>query len=77
MIGALHTMANSEDTAIKTYEFKLRLNKSFVEACEREVEHSRQIYNAAEKREREGRTQSEPPQRCRLSATAANAKPNE
>jgi hypothetical protein len=47
MIGALHAMANSEDTTIKTYEFKLRLNKCFVEACERELEHSRQIYNAA------------------------------
>jgi putative transposase len=47
MIGALYVMANSEDTTIKTYEFKLRLNKSFVEACERELEHSRQIYNAA------------------------------
>jgi transposase len=33
--------------------------------------------SASKKREREGRTQSEPPQRCRLSATAANAKPNE
>src|SRR5215831_7211002 len=40
-------MANSEDTTIKTYEFKLRTNKKFVEACERELEHSRQIYNAA------------------------------
>src|SRR5215510_6665524 len=40
-------MATSEDTTIKTFEFKLRLNKSFVEACERELEHSRQIYNAA------------------------------
>ncbi len=47
MIEALHTMANSEDTIIKTFEFKLRANKSFVEACERELEHSRQIYNAA------------------------------
>jgi putative transposase len=47
MIGALHAMANSKDTTIKTYEFKLRINKSFVEACERELEHSRQIYNAA------------------------------
>jgi putative transposase len=47
MIGALHEMANSEDTTIKTYEFKLRINKSFFEACERELEHSRQIYNAA------------------------------
>jgi predicted site-specific integrase-resolvase len=47
MIGALHAMANSKDTTFKTYEFKLRLNESFVEACERELEHSRQIYNAA------------------------------
>src|SRR5215831_9847704 len=47
MIGALHAMANSEDTTIKTFEFKLRVNKCFVEACERELEHSRQIYNAA------------------------------
>src|SRR5262247_1527267 len=47
MIEALHAMANSEDTTIKTFEFKLRLNKSFVDACERELEHSRQIYNAA------------------------------
>src|SRR5262249_29531389 len=47
MTEALRTMANSEDTTIKTYEFKLRINKSFVEACERELEHSRQIYNAA------------------------------
>jgi hypothetical protein len=47
MIGALHTMANSQDTTIKTFEFKLRTNKRFVEACERELEHSRQIYNAA------------------------------
>ncbi|HKQ72137.1 MAG TPA: hypothetical protein VJ810_00310 [Blastocatellia bacterium] len=34
-------MANSEDTTIKTFEFKLRLNKSFVEACEREYEKVR------------------------------------
>ena len=40
-------MANSEDTAIETFEFKLRANKQFVEASERELEHSRQIYNAA------------------------------
>jgi hypothetical protein len=40
-------MAETKDTIIKTYEFKLRTNKSFVEACERELEHSRQIYNAA------------------------------
>ena len=35
------------DTIIRTFEFKLRTNKSFVEACERELEHSREIYNAA------------------------------
>jgi len=40
-------MADTKDTTIKTYEFKLRINKAFVEACERELEHSRQIYNAA------------------------------
>src|SRR5262245_45385628 len=47
MIEALHAMAHSEDTTIRTFEFKLRLNKSIVDACERELEHSRQIYNAA------------------------------
>ncbi|HEU0177604.1 MAG TPA: transposase [Blastocatellia bacterium] len=40
-------MAHSEDTTIKTFEFKLRINKAFVETIERELEHSRQIYNAA------------------------------
>ncbi|MGH9849584.1 MAG: RNA-guided endonuclease InsQ/TnpB family protein [Blastocatellia bacterium] len=40
-------MADTQNTTIKTFEFKLRVNKSFVEACERELEHSRQIYNAA------------------------------
>ena len=40
-------MAETKDTIIKTYEFKLRTNKSFVEVCERELEHSRQIYSAA------------------------------
>jgi len=35
------------DTITRTFEFKLRTNKSFVEACEREREHSREIYNAA------------------------------
>src|SRR5215471_19213591 len=35
------------DTIIRTFEFKLRINKSFVEACERELEHSRESYNAA------------------------------
>jgi putative transposase len=40
-------MAITKDATIKTFEFKLRTNKSFVEACERELEHSRHIYNAA------------------------------
>src|SRR5262249_23879673 len=47
MIEALHALANSKNTTIKTFEFKLRVNKVFVEVCERELEHSRQIYNAA------------------------------
>jgi putative transposase len=33
--------------AIKTFEYKLRMNRKFQLACERELEHSRQIYNAA------------------------------
>src|SRR5262252_10461216 len=40
-------MANTKEVIIRTFEFKLRTNKSFVEVCERELEHSRQIYNAA------------------------------
>jgi putative transposase len=47
MIEALHAMADAKNTTIKTFEFKLHINKSFVEACERELEHSRHIYNAA------------------------------
>jgi hypothetical protein len=47
MIEALRAMANSEYTTIKTFEFKLHLNKSFIVACERELEHSRQIYSVA------------------------------
>jgi hypothetical protein len=35
MIEALCARADSENTAIKTYEFKLRANKNFVDACER------------------------------------------
>ena len=47
MIEALHAMANIEYTTIKTFDLELHLNKSFVEACERELEHSRQIHNVA------------------------------
>src|SRR3989442_8682955 len=39
-------MADSQHTT-KTFEFKLRTNKKFVTACAVELEHSRQIYNAA------------------------------
>ncbi|MCG3146058.1 MAG: hypothetical protein HONDAALG_03863 [Gammaproteobacteria bacterium] len=40
-------MGRSKDSTIyKTFEYKLRFNKAFVAACERELEHSRQIYNA-------------------------------
>src|SRR5438552_2410905 len=39
-------MADSQHIT-KTFEFKLRTNKKFVHACERELEHSRNIYNAA------------------------------
>jgi hypothetical protein len=35
MIEALRAMADSDNTAIKTFEFKLRANKSFVDECER------------------------------------------
>lgn len=41
-------MAKSKDNTIhKTFEFKIRPNANFVKACEAELEHSRQIYNAA------------------------------
>lgn len=41
-------MAESKDNIThKTFEFKIRPNANFIEACERELEHSRQIYNAA------------------------------
>lgn len=32
---------------IKSFEYRIRPNKKFIAACERELEHSRQIYNAA------------------------------
>jgi len=46
LIGVQHAMAE-EKLAIKTFEYKLRMNRKFKGACERELEHSRQIYNAA------------------------------
>jgi putative transposase len=32
--------------ALKTFQYKLRLNKKFLEAAETELEHNRQLYNA-------------------------------
>lgn len=40
-------MADPKDTTIKTFEYKIRPNAKFIEACLNELEHSRQIYNAA------------------------------
>jgi putative transposase len=40
-------MADPKTTIVRTFEYKLRTNKTFIAACERELEHSRQIYNAA------------------------------
>jgi putative transposase len=37
----------SSTTIIKTFEYKIRPNRPFIESCKRELEHSRQIYNAA------------------------------
>lgn len=37
----------SSTTIIKTFEYKIRTNAKFVDACLRELDHSRQIYNAA------------------------------
>lgn len=37
----------SSATIIRTFEYKIRPNAKFVEACLNELEHSRQIYNAA------------------------------
>lgn len=37
----------SSTTIIKTFEYKIRPNAKFIDACLRELEHSRQIYNAA------------------------------
>lgn len=39
--------ADPKDTTIKTFEYKIRPNAKFIEACLNELEHSRQIYNAA------------------------------
>ena len=40
-------MVDAKTTITRTFEYKLRTNKKFIAACERELEHSRQIYNAA------------------------------
>lgn len=40
-------MADARITITRTFEYKLRTNNAFIAACEGELEHSRQIYNAA------------------------------
>lgn len=47
-IEALHAMAKSEDnTILKTFEFKLRENRVFIEECERTLNGCRNLYNCA------------------------------
>jgi len=47
MIDALHAMANSKNTTIKTFEYRIRPNKQFIVACEKALEDSRFVYNCA------------------------------
>src|SRR5262245_34200886 len=47
MIGALHAMVNSDDTIIKTFEYRIRPNKRFIAACEKALDDSRFVYNYA------------------------------
>jgi putative transposase len=37
----------TDSLALKTFQYKLRLNKKFLEAAQAELEHNRQLYNAA------------------------------
>ena len=47
MIDALHAMANSKNTTIKTFEYRIRPNKQFIAACEKALDDSRFVYNCA------------------------------
>lgn len=40
-------MAETKNTTIKTFEYRLKTNSAFVNACEKALEDARQIYNAA------------------------------
>lgn len=40
-------MANSKDTIVKTFEYKLRTSKKFVESCEQVLSDARFLYNCA------------------------------
>lgn len=42
-----HATTEPKTTTVLTYEYRIRANKKFVAACEVELEHARQIYNAA------------------------------
>ena len=47
MIDALHAMAKSKNTTIKTFEYRVRPNKKFIAACEKALDDSRFVYNCA------------------------------
>jgi putative transposase len=47
MIEALHAMANSKNTTVKTFEYRIRPNKQFIAACEKALDDSRFVYNCA------------------------------
>ena len=47
MIEALHAMAKSKNTTIKTFEYRVRPNKKFIAACEKALDDSRFVYNCA------------------------------
>jgi len=40
-------MADSKDTAFKTFEYRIRPNKKFIAACEKALDDSRFVYNSA------------------------------
>jgi putative transposase len=40
-------MADSKDTTIKTFEYRIRPNKKFIAACEKALDDSRFVYNSA------------------------------
>jgi putative transposase len=45
--GARQAMADEKDTIVRTYEYKLRMNRNFRGACEKALDDARSVYNAA------------------------------